>query len=99
MDKSFETILELAGIKGFRFHDLRHTYASYLALSGATVPDIAALLGHRNLEQSLIYTSLLPSEPRAAVERMMRMYLDDTPSAAEAHAHHPQGVGQRTAAQ
>ena len=34
VDKSFETILELAGIEGFRFHDLRNTFASWYMMNG-----------------------------------------------------------------
>lgn len=44
-----EALLE-AKIKEFRFHDLRHSAASYLAMSGATAPEIAAVLGHRTLQ-------------------------------------------------
>ncbi|MEL6949133.1 MAG: site-specific integrase [Pseudomonadota bacterium] len=36
-----------AALKDFRFHDLRHTAASYLAMNGASLNDIAAILGHR----------------------------------------------------
>ncbi len=41
--------LERAEIKDFRFHDLRHTAASYLAMSGATLAEIAEILGHKTL--------------------------------------------------
>ncbi|MCA8275051.1 site-specific integrase [Burkholderia sp. AU30280] len=41
--------LRRAGIEDFRFHDLRHTTASYLAMGGATAPEIAEILGHKTL--------------------------------------------------
>jgi len=41
--------LERAGIEDFHFHDLRHTAASYLAMSGATLAEIAEILGHKTL--------------------------------------------------
>lgn len=41
--------LERAKIEDFRFHDLRHTAASYLAMGGATLAEIAEILGHKTL--------------------------------------------------
>ena len=41
--------LRQAGVGDFRFHDLRHTTASYLAMGGATAPEIAEILGHKTL--------------------------------------------------
>lgn len=46
--ESFENAVERAGIKNFRFHDLRHTAASYMAMSGATQGELMAILGHRS---------------------------------------------------
>ena len=48
--KAWETTLRRAQIENFRFHDLRHTAASYLAMGGATAPEIAEVLGHRDLK-------------------------------------------------
>lgn len=45
---AFEKALKAAEIDGFRFHDLRHTAASYLAMSGATQGELMAILGHRS---------------------------------------------------
>ncbi len=44
--KPWETALQRAGIKDFHWHDLRHTAASYLAMSGASLAEIAEILGH-----------------------------------------------------
>jgi integrase len=46
---AWETALRRAGIENFRFHDLRHTGASYAAMNGATSAELAALLGHKTL--------------------------------------------------
>ena len=45
----WETALRIAGVRNFRFHDLRHSCASYLAQSGATLLEIGEVLGHRDL--------------------------------------------------
>lgn len=45
--KSFATALKRAGIENFRFHDLRHTAASHLAMGGATQGELMTILGHR----------------------------------------------------
>ena len=50
--------LERAKIKNFRWHDLRHTAASYLAMSGISPLEIAKILGHRTLEMTMRYSHL-----------------------------------------
>lgn len=50
--------LAIAKVNDFRFHDLRHTCASYLANAGATGPDIQAVLGHKNYETTKKYVHL-----------------------------------------
>ncbi|MFC1578982.1 tyrosine-type recombinase/integrase, partial [Pseudomonadota bacterium] len=50
--------LQAADIQNFRFHDLRHTAASYLAMNGATLLEIGEVLGHRNLETTRRYAHL-----------------------------------------
>lgn len=44
----FVKALKEAEIEDFRWHDLRHCTASYLAMNGATLAEIAAVLGHTN---------------------------------------------------
>lgn len=46
--KGFTQAVEQAGIEGFRFHDLRHTFASHLVMNGATIKDLMELLGHKD---------------------------------------------------
>jgi len=56
--KHWVKALSNAGVTNFRFHDLRHTCASYLANAGATGPDIQAVLGHKNYETTKKYVHL-----------------------------------------
>jgi integrase len=56
--KSWNTALKKAEIENFRFHDLRHSTASYLAMSGASLSEIAEVLGHRTLAMVKRYAHL-----------------------------------------
>lgn len=47
-----------AKIEDFRFHDLRHSAASYLAMNGATLAEIAEVLGHKTLQMVKRYAHL-----------------------------------------
>lgn len=69
--KPFRAAVDAAGIKDFRFHDLRHTAASWLAMTGATGPEIAAVLGHRTLAMVKRYSHLGEQHVAGVVERMV----------------------------
>jgi len=62
--------LQAAGITDFRFHDLRHSAASYLAMSGASLVDIAAILGHQTLQMVQRYAHLAEGHTASVVARM-----------------------------
>ena len=53
--KSWANALRRAGIKGFRFHDLRHTCASYLLQSGKDLEYVGAYLGHKGIASTQRY--------------------------------------------
>lgn len=72
---AWEKALEKAEIEDFRFHDLRHTAASYLAMSGATLPELAAFLGHRTLAMVKRYSHLAESHSREVSARMVEKFL------------------------
>ena len=59
-----------AELVDFRFHDLRHSAASYLAMNGATLAEIAEILGHRTLQMVKRYSHLSPQHTGAVVARM-----------------------------
>ena len=61
---------ERAGIEDFRPHDLRHCFASYMALKGnANLQDIKEALGHKNIQQTMRYTHLTPNHMKELVNR------------------------------
>ena len=64
------TVTRQADIEGVRLHDLRHTYASYLASAGMSLPLIGALLGHSSPATTARYAHLLDDPLRAATERV-----------------------------
>jgi len=64
------TATEAAELADLRFHDLRHTAASYLAMNGATLSEIAAVLGHKTLAMVKRYAHLSESHVAGVVERM-----------------------------
>lgn len=68
--KTWYQALELADLKDFRFHDLRHTAASYLAMNGATTAELAGVLGHKTLAMVKRYSHLSDSHVAGVVARM-----------------------------
>ena len=66
----FVKAMKKAGIEDFRWHDLRHCTASYLAMNGATLPEIAAVLGHKQLDMVRRYAHLSPQHTAGVVARM-----------------------------
>lgn len=68
--KAWISALKQARIKDFRFHDLRHSAASYMAMSGSSLVEIGILLGHKQLEVTRRYSHLSQKHISKVVERM-----------------------------
>jgi integrase len=63
--------LTAAGIKDFHFHDLRHTTASMLAAQGASLLEIADVLGHKTLSMVKRYSHLVVEHKAKVIEKMI----------------------------
>ena len=73
VQKSWLMLCRMAHITGLRVHDLRHSFASQLASSGASLPLIGSLLGHSNPVTTHRYAHLFDDPQRAAVERVGKL--------------------------
>jgi integrase len=75
LSRSFKPLLKRAGLPDVRFHDLRHTYATELLISGADAKVIQAQLGHSKIGVTLdTYAHLMPSLARGAVRKLDNVF-------------------------
>ena len=58
LEGSFENLLGRAKIRDFRFHDLRHTFASWYMMNGGDLYALAKLMGHANIKMTERYAKL-----------------------------------------
>ncbi len=66
--RSFKTAVNRAGLPDIRWHDLRHTFASWLVERGADLYTVQELMGHTSLSMTRRYAHLSPGHKRAAIE-------------------------------
>ena len=77
LEDAWQGAMTKARIEDFRFHDLRHTFASRMAMDGKTLQDIAAALGHKTLAMVQRYSHLTDSHVHTAMEETGRKVLGD----------------------
>lgn len=70
---AWENALERAGIKNCRFHDLRHTFATYALMNGADLISIRDILGHSDIRMTSRYAHSSEELKRRAVESLVEM--------------------------
>lgn len=66
--RSFHTALKRAKIEDFRFHDLRHTFASHYLMRGGTLSNLQKILGHKEIKMTTRYTHLSKEFARKEIE-------------------------------
>ena len=75
---AWEISVKKAGIQNFRFHDVRHTTASHLALDNVSIQSIAEILGHKSLQMSMRYSHLSHEHKRKLVNRMEKIINEES---------------------
>lgn len=73
MQNGYESACARAGIKDFRVHDLRHTFASWLVSAGVPLAEVRDLLGHSTIEMTERYAHLAPDNHVRAVSVLDRL--------------------------
>lgn len=68
--KSFGNALSVAKIKDFRFHDLRHTFASHLVMRGCDLRTVQQLMGHKDIRMTMRYSHLSRAHLQEAVSKL-----------------------------
>ncbi len=58
--RHFKGACERAGVRELRFYDIRHTFASHFMMKGGNLFELQKLLGHANIEETMIYAHLSP---------------------------------------
>jgi integrase len=71
---AWNVAVKRAEVKNFHFHDIRHTTASHLTMSGKGLHDVASLLGHKDLQSSKRYSHLSSEYKSKMVEDLNEIF-------------------------
>jgi site-specific recombinase XerD len=71
VNKTFVALVAEARIENFHFHDLRHSCASYLAMNGASLLEVADVLGHMSIQMTACYAHLSSGHKAKLVNRVL----------------------------
>jgi site-specific recombinase XerD len=81
----FSNLMQRAGIQDFRFHDMRHAFASHLVMPGVPLHTVGQLLGHKTPSMTMPYAHLSSKHLKESVEMLPRWERSDK-SATKAEA-------------
>lgn len=74
--KWLRKVCQTAGVRNFHWHDIRHTFASRLAMAGVPIRHVAELMGHSEIQTTMRYAHLAPGHLADAVERLTALQTD-----------------------
>jgi integrase len=74
--RSFASACRRAGLEDFRFHDLRHTFASHLVMNGVGLKAVQELLGHADIKMTMRYAHLSQAHLKEAVAVLNKLGID-----------------------
>ena len=69
--RKFRAACKAAKVRQIRCHDLRHTFASHLAMAGVPITTIRDLLGHTDIKMTSRYAHLIPSSLSSATDLLL----------------------------
>lgn len=83
IQRAFKKACSEAGINDFRFHDLRHCFASWNRQAGVDIDTLADLLGHKDTRMTRRYAHVTQASLRAALGKLDKCYLENSTNLAQ----------------